>query len=116
MSFLNSDQVEPSGLFVLAGEGASSCRCIVGQAHAPVVFDQPGIVTLGCNIHDNMAAFIVVTAAPFFGRTDNKGGWTIPNLPEGAVSHPDLARAAEGSDPDARSPCANRRGEQRCVA
>src|SRR6185369_6467571 len=66
-----------------------------GQTHAPVLFDQPGIVTLGCNIHDNMAAFIVVTAAPFFGRTDARGGWTISNLPEGSyrirVWHPLLA-------------------------
>ena len=54
-----------------------------GKPYPPVSFDQPGIITLGCNIHDNMAAFIVVTAAPFFGRTDDKGAWTIPNLPDG---------------------------------
>ena len=41
-----------------------------GKPYPPVTFDQPGIVTLGCNIHDNMLAYIVVTAAPFFGRTD----------------------------------------------
>ena len=46
-----------------------------GKPYPPVQFDQPGVVTLGCNIHDNMLAYIVVTAAPFFGRTDADGEW-----------------------------------------
>ena len=57
-----------------------------GKAYPPVVFDQPGIVTLGCNIHDNMLAYIVVTAAPYFGRTDADGTWMVPNLPPGNYS------------------------------
>jgi plastocyanin len=54
-----------------------------GKAYPPVVFDQPGVVTLGCNIHDNMLAYILVTAAPYFGRTDVAGEWIVPNLPSG---------------------------------
>jgi plastocyanin len=65
-----------------------------GKAYPPVVFDQPGVVTLGCNIHDNMLAYIVVTAAPYFGRTANGGEWIAPNLPPGKytlrVWHPQL--------------------------
>ena len=57
-----------------------------GKAYPPVVFDQPGVVTLGCNIHDNMLAYIVVTAAPYFGRTGADGEWTAPNLPPGKYS------------------------------
>jgi len=57
-----------------------------GKAYPPVVFDQPGIVTLGCNIHDNMLAYIVVTAAPYFGRTGADGTWMAPNLPPGNYS------------------------------
>ncbi|HEV7715046.1 MAG TPA: hypothetical protein VGO53_05605, partial [Steroidobacteraceae bacterium] len=41
------------------------------------------VVTLGCNIHDNMVAYVVVTDAPFFGRTDAKGVWVATNLPSG---------------------------------
>ncbi len=63
-----------------------------GKQHPAVVFDQPGIVTLGCNIHDNMVAYVVVTSAPFFGRTNEQGQWSIPNAPEGTyrvkVWHP----------------------------
>ena len=57
-----------------------------GKAYPPVVFDQPGVVTLGCNIHDNMLAYILVTAAPYFGRTGADGQWIVPNLPPGKYS------------------------------
>jgi plastocyanin len=54
-----------------------------GKAYPPVVFEEPGVITLGCNIHDNMLAYIVVTRAAYFGRTDARGTWSIPNLPPG---------------------------------
>ncbi len=54
-----------------------------GKPYPPVTFDEPGIVTLGCNIHDRMLAYIVVTAAPFFGRTDAAGHWSASELPAG---------------------------------
>jgi plastocyanin len=70
-----------------------------GKAYPPVVFDQPGVVTLGCNIHDNMLAYIVVTGAPYFGRTGPEGEWAVPNLPPGKYSlrvwHPQLNEADE---------------------
>jgi plastocyanin len=54
-----------------------------GKPYPPVAFDEAGIVTLGCNIHDNMLAYIVVTRAPWFGRTDASGKWVVPDLPAG---------------------------------
>jgi plastocyanin len=42
-------------------------------AHESVVFDQPGIVTLGCNIHDWMVAYIIVLPTPLFAKTDARG-------------------------------------------
>ena len=33
----------------------------------PVVFDRSGVVTLGCNIHDWMQGYVLVTDAPYFG-------------------------------------------------
>jgi plastocyanin len=47
-----------------------------GNPNPPVHFDQPGVVTLGCNIHDEMVAYLVVTDAQYFGRTDAAGTWT----------------------------------------
>jgi hypothetical protein len=54
-----------------------------GKPYPPVTFDQPGVVTLGCNIHDNMLAYIVVTAAPFFGRTGADGSFRADGVPPG---------------------------------
>jgi len=44
-----------------------------GTPAEPIVFDKPGVATLGCNIHDRMSAHIVVVDTPTFGRTDEKG-------------------------------------------
>jgi plastocyanin len=54
-----------------------------GARHPPVTFDREGLVVLGCNIHDEMAGYIYVTAAPFFGTTDPAGTLRLPNLPAG---------------------------------
>ena len=47
-----------------------------GTVHPPVHFDQAGVVTLGCNIHDEMVGYLVITDAPYYGRTDAKGAWS----------------------------------------
>ena len=53
-----------------------------GKPYPPVIFDQAGLVTLGCNIHDEMLAYVVVTDAPFFGRTNTTGKWSA-DVPDG---------------------------------
>jgi plastocyanin len=47
-----------------------------GTPYPPVRFEQAGVVTLGCNIHDEMVGYLVVTDAPYYGRTDAKGAWS----------------------------------------
>jgi plastocyanin len=44
-----------------------------GSPAAPVVFETPGLVTLGCNIHDWMVAYVLVLDTPYFGKTDATG-------------------------------------------
>jgi len=60
----------------------------------PVHFDQAGVVVLGCNIHDHMQAFIVVSDAPYAAITNADGTLTLPVLPPGQhrvrVWHPRL--------------------------
>jgi plastocyanin len=46
-------------------------------AEESVVFDQPGVVVLGCNIHDWMIAYVVVLGTPYFAKTDIDGRATI---------------------------------------
>jgi plastocyanin len=54
-----------------------------GQPHPPVTFDKPGLVVLGCNIHDAMVGYVYVTDAPYFGITETAGGLTLKDLPAG---------------------------------
>lgn len=69
-----------------------------GKPYPPTVFDQPGVVTLGCNIHDSMLAYVVVTDAQYFGRTDASGSWSA-DVPRGtfrvSVWHPRLREEVE---------------------
>jgi plastocyanin len=51
-----------------------------------VRFDKPGIVALGCNIHDSMVAFIVVVDTPFAAKTDAAGQAILRGVPAGVVS------------------------------
>jgi plastocyanin len=44
-----------------------------GDAHEPVRFEDAGLVTLGCNIHDHMLAYILVVDGSEFGKTDALG-------------------------------------------
>ena len=42
-------------------------------------FDKPGIVELRCDVHAEMLAYIMVMKNPFFGITDTKGHFQIPD-------------------------------------
>jgi plastocyanin len=54
-----------------------------GQVHPPITFDRPGLVVLGCNIHDAMIGYIYVTDAPYFGTTAAGGSLHLKGLPAG---------------------------------
>ena len=59
-----------------------------------VHFDKPGVVALGCNIHDQMSAFIVVTDSVWTARTNAQGMVTFADAPNASarltVWHPYL--------------------------
>jgi len=54
-----------------------------GEAHSPITFDTPGLVVLGCNIHDEMVGYIYVADSPYFARTDADGRARIRDVPAG---------------------------------
>ena len=59
-----------------------------------VRFDVPGVVALGCNIHDMMSAFIFVSDNAWTAKTDEHGIAVLPDLPGDAgqlvIWHPYL--------------------------
>jgi plastocyanin len=60
------------------------------QPDALVVFDKTGVVEVGCNIHDQMQGFIIVTESALTARTDDSGLATI-SLPSGFISAEELS-------------------------
>jgi plastocyanin len=49
-----------------------------------VHFDRPGVVALGCNIHDQMSAFIFVTDSAWTARTNGQGVAIFADVPAAA--------------------------------
>ena len=47
------------------------------------VFDQPGLVTLHCDIHEHMRGLILVLATPYFTKSDTSGAYRLAGLPAG---------------------------------
>jgi plastocyanin len=70
-----------------------------GTDAPPIVFDKPGVVILGCNIHDWMIGYIYVSDTPFFAKTESRGAASIDDLPPGGYSvriwHPSMEKAEE---------------------
>jgi plastocyanin len=65
-----------------------------GVPAQPVMFDTPGVVVLGCNIHDWMVGYIYVSESPYFAKTRADGKAIIADLPAKSyvvrVWHPQL--------------------------
>lgn len=49
----------------------------------PILFDKAGYVVMGCNIHDNMIAHLLVVDTPWFAITDARGAARIVEVPAG---------------------------------
>ena len=73
----------------------------MGTPANPIVFDRAGVVTIGCNIHDWMIAYIYVAETPYFGATKQSGMVKLENLPPGTytvrVWHPRMQAAEEST-------------------
>ena len=67
----------------------------------PIVFDKPGVVIMGCNIHDSMVGYVYVADTAYFGKTDTEGKARLGNVPAGVytlrVWHPRMADSEEST-------------------
>lgn len=76
VSFANSDTVSHQ-IYSFSPAKRFQLPLYRGTPYPPVHFDQAGVVTLGCNIHDEMVGYLLVTDALYYGRTDTAGAWSI---------------------------------------
>jgi plastocyanin len=52
-----------------------------------VTFDKPGLSRIFCNIHPNMAAYVMAVDSPYFGVSDRSGAFRIPAVPTGTYTY-----------------------------
>jgi plastocyanin len=109
VSFPNSDSVSHQ-VYSFSPAKRFQLALYKGQAAKPVIFDQAGIVVLGCNIHDDMVGYIVVTDAARFGTTAADGTLVLKSVPEGdyrlSIWSPYIADPPETLVHDVHAPAA----------
>lgn len=52
-----------------------------------VTFDHSGLSRIFCNIHPNMAAYVMAVDTPYFGVSNSEGRFTIASVPPGAYTY-----------------------------
>ena len=80
-------------------------KLYTGTPATPVRFDQPGVVVLGCNIHDQMVGWILVLDTPYFAQTPATAGKaSMGEVPPGRYRlrawHPRLPAGAPAQEQD----------------
>lgn len=99
VQFPNQDTVRHH-LYSFSPAKKFELKLYVGRPENPVEFDRPGLVVLGCNIHDNMVGWVVVADTPWFAKTPAGGRTSLSDVPPGTYVlrawHPDLPAGSTG--------------------
>ena len=86
VQFLNSDSVAHNVFWPSVG-GNKKLTHNLGTwpkgEKRPFKFDNPGAVSLLCNVHPEMSGYVVVSPTPYFAATDKSGEYKIENVPDG---------------------------------
>lgn len=80
--FPNSDDIRHH-VYSFSPAKKFELRLYHGMTAEPVLFDKPGTVVLGCNIHDSMVGYIFVVDTPYFAVADAQGMAHISQVPAG---------------------------------
>lgn len=81
VTFPNSDNIRHH-VYSFSPVKRFELRLYEGTPSEPITFDKPGVVVLGCNIHDWMVGYIYVTDDPWFATSDASGKVRL-DLPAG---------------------------------
>lgn len=100
VSFPNRDQIRHH-VYSFSPTKQFDIPLYKGTPAKPIRFNKPGVVVLGCNIHDWMSAYIFVSDTPHFAVTNKKGIATLKDIPAGnyqvEVWHPRLKGKPEAT-------------------
>ena len=98
VAFPNSDTVAHQ-VYSFSPTRRFSLGLYRGKRYPPIDFTKPGLVVLGCNIHDSMVGYIFVAESPYFGKTDAAGQLQLTGLPAGTYSIKVWSSRFKGEDP-----------------
>ncbi|HEX6177270.1 MAG TPA: methylamine utilization protein [Thermoanaerobaculia bacterium] len=82
VEFPNSDNTRHQ-VFSASPARKFSTPLYIGKPARPIQFPAPGVVAIGCSIHEQMSAYIVVVDTPYFATTDGSGKSAIANVDGG---------------------------------
>jgi len=82
ITFPNHDEVHHQ-VYSFSAPKRFELPLYAGTPAKPVVFDKPGVVVLGCNIHDWMIGYVYVSESPWFAKTGKDGTALLQGLPAG---------------------------------
>ena len=82
VSFPNNDTVRHH-VYSFSTPKVFELKLYSGTPGNPILFDKAGTVVVGCNIHDQMLAYIHVVNTPYFARTDAAGRAHIESVVAG---------------------------------
>ena len=89
VDFLNSDSVAHNVFWTSVGGNKKLTHNLgtwpKGEKRS-FKFDNPGAVPLLCNVHPEMAGYIIVSPTPYYATTDKSGAFKIENVPDGSYS------------------------------
>ena len=85
VSFPNRDDIRHQ-VYSFSPAKRFELRLYKGTPSEPVLFDKPGLVVLGCNIHDWMVGYVYVTDDPWFAVSDAQGKLNLEQLPAGTYT------------------------------
>ncbi len=88
--FPNSDNIRHH-VYSFSDAKTFEIKLYSGKSVEPVPFDKPGVVVLGCNIHDQMIGYIYVSDSGGVGKSDEQGQVAVPdNVTSVTVWHKNL--------------------------
>jgi plastocyanin len=91
VSFPNQDPIRHH-VYSFSKPKKFEIKLYAGDAPDPIIFDTPGVVTMGCNVHDWMLGYVLVVDTAWFGKTGADGRVQISAVEdgeyEGHIWHP----------------------------
>lgn len=90
VSFPNSDNIRHH-VYSFSSAKMFEIKLYSGEPSKPVTFDKPGVVVLGCNIHDQMVGYIYVNDGSEYSQSGKDGMLYVPDdVTTVTLWHPNL--------------------------